>query len=268
MKVILSRKGFDSSNGGCPSPIMPDGTLLSMPIPSNDDICYDELLWGDNTYKDILGQLKPRKEYGKCHLDPDIRDNIRKNAISDWKPAFGQKNAAQGVLNNAGVEPGDLFLFFGWFRQVEMTDKGYRFVRKGNGDYFSFADMHVIYGYMQVGEIIKEPERIREYYWHPHSSKERTANSTNALYIPSETLSFDSSKKGSGVLDFRKDRVLTMEGKSRGTWNEYEFLKPEHIYGKKKNCAKDAGLYYCGIWQELVVYESDGLLEWVRGIIR
>ena len=44
MKVILSRKGFDSSNGGCPSPIMPDGTLLSMPIPSNDEIGYDELL--------------------------------------------------------------------------------------------------------------------------------------------------------------------------------------------------------------------------------
>ena len=36
MKVILSRKGFDSSNGGCPSPILPDGTLLSLPIPTDD----------------------------------------------------------------------------------------------------------------------------------------------------------------------------------------------------------------------------------------
>ena len=172
------------------------------------------------------------------------------------------------MLNNAGVEPGDLFLFFGWFRPVEKTDKGYRFARKGSGDFYSSADMQVIYGYMQVGEIIKEPERIREYYWHPHSSKDRTEDKTNALYIPAESLSFDSSRKGYGVLDFRKDRVLTMEGKSRGVWNQYEFLKPEHIYGKKKNSAKGAGLYYCGIWQELVVYESDGLLEWVRGIIR
>ena len=268
MKVILSRKGFDSSNGGCPSPIMPDGTLLSMPIPSNDEIGYDELLWGNDSYKDILGQLKPRKEYGNCHLDPDIRGNIRKNTIADWKPAFGQISAAQGVLNNAGVEPGDLFLFFGWFRPVEKTNKGYRFVRKDSGDFYSFADMQVIYGYMQVGEIIKKPERIREYYWHPHSSKDRTEDKTNALYIPVESLSFDPSRKGYGVLDFRKDRVLTMEGKSRGVWNEYEFLKPEHIYGKKKNSAKDAGLYYCGIWQELVVFESDGLLEWVREIIR
>jgi len=34
MKVILSRKGFDSASGGHPSPILPDGTLLSIPIPS------------------------------------------------------------------------------------------------------------------------------------------------------------------------------------------------------------------------------------------
>ena len=33
MKVVLSRKGFDSSAGGVASPIMPDGTMLSLPIP-------------------------------------------------------------------------------------------------------------------------------------------------------------------------------------------------------------------------------------------
>ena len=32
MKLILSRKGFDSANGGCPSPIL-DGRLCSLPIP-------------------------------------------------------------------------------------------------------------------------------------------------------------------------------------------------------------------------------------------
>ena len=33
MKLILSRKGFDSQSGGCPSPIFPNGTLYSLPIP-------------------------------------------------------------------------------------------------------------------------------------------------------------------------------------------------------------------------------------------
>jgi hypothetical protein len=33
MKVILSSKGFDSASGGKPGPILPDGTLISLPIP-------------------------------------------------------------------------------------------------------------------------------------------------------------------------------------------------------------------------------------------
>ena len=37
MKLILSRKGFDSSCGEQASPIMPDGTLLSLPIPDDED---------------------------------------------------------------------------------------------------------------------------------------------------------------------------------------------------------------------------------------
>lgn len=28
MRIILSRKGFDSAAGGCPSPILPDGRLF------------------------------------------------------------------------------------------------------------------------------------------------------------------------------------------------------------------------------------------------
>ncbi len=44
MKVILSRKGFDSQYGGKPSPILPDGRLISLPIPSQDDkLRYSDL---------------------------------------------------------------------------------------------------------------------------------------------------------------------------------------------------------------------------------
>ena len=155
MKIILSRKGFDSSNGGCPSPILPDGTLLSMPIPSNDAESYDDLCYNGETYSDILKQLKPnhREPFLNCHVDPDIRDNNRKAAIAGWKPAFGQCEAAQGLLSNAGVEKGDIFLFFGWFRQVVKHNGSYRFVSRNNGGFYDHADMHIIYGYMQVGDI-------------------------------------------------------------------------------------------------------------------
>ena len=33
MRIILSRKGLDSATGGIPSPILPDGQLLPLPIP-------------------------------------------------------------------------------------------------------------------------------------------------------------------------------------------------------------------------------------------
>ena len=45
MKIILSRKGFDSANGGIVSPIFEDGTMISFPIPSGDTDTYDSLYY-------------------------------------------------------------------------------------------------------------------------------------------------------------------------------------------------------------------------------
>lgn len=268
MKIILSRKGFDSANGGCPSPILPDGTLLSMPIPSDDNVKYEELCYNNNKYSSLLEQLNPRGTYSKCHLDPDIRRNNRLINMPNWRPAFGQTSSSQGVLTNANVEVGDIFLFFGWFRQIELHDGKYRYVRKNPNDFYHSSDLHVVFGYMQIGEIVKDSEKIADYYWHPHASSKYLTEANNALYIPTKKLSFLPNYDGYGTLTFREDRVLTMKNQTRGTWNAFDFLSPENVYGNKKNSAKGEGLYYSGIWQELVVYESEGLLEWVKSIIQ
>ena len=42
MKLILSRKGFDSEFGGCPSPILSDDELISFPIPANEEISFSK----------------------------------------------------------------------------------------------------------------------------------------------------------------------------------------------------------------------------------
>jgi hypothetical protein len=76
------------------------------------------------------------------------------------------------------------------------------------------------------------------------------------------------SLNGYGTLDFRKDRVLTKEGFTRAVWNEYPFLMPEHILAHVKNSAKGEGLYYSGIWQEMVVEETPELMEWVKQVIK
>lgn len=79
MKIILSRKGIDSGNVNLASPILPDGTMLSIPIPTDDDtgLTYSDILYEGKTYFDILTILnrgrKPNTQYPYIHLDPDIK---------------------------------------------------------------------------------------------------------------------------------------------------------------------------------------------------
>lgn len=72
MKIILSRKGFDSGYDGMPSTILADRTLLSMPIPLKDAVRYDELHYGGKSYLEVLRELNPTFKHETCHLDPGI----------------------------------------------------------------------------------------------------------------------------------------------------------------------------------------------------
>ena len=104
MRMILSRKGFDSSSGARPSPIM-NGRPISLPIPAtrNSRTTYRDLGLGDIVRSVTKGSYGPDS---LCHADPQFHDGMC---------AFGQSGAAQGHLANNGVEPGDAFLFFGLF---------------------------------------------------------------------------------------------------------------------------------------------------------
>ena len=60
MKIILSRKGFDSEYGGYPSPILPNGQMISLPIPDQkDDIKYSDVKAGELTCYDLMKVLSP-----------------------------------------------------------------------------------------------------------------------------------------------------------------------------------------------------------------
>ena len=142
MKIILSRKGFDSQYGKIKSPILEDGTLLSLPIPQEndtktfDDLWYDDKTYNEKTYSEIIKELKPNWQYPAnnksgiipiknkqtVHLDPDLRIGTLKDRPDDWKAIFGQSAAAQGHLNNKGVGVGDIFLFFGTFGETKYEN--------------------------------------------------------------------------------------------------------------------------------------------------
>lgn len=262
MKIILSRKGFDSSTGGNPSPIFSDSSMVSLFIPSDVDdkagFAYSEIktrIEGENyTYLDVFRKrkiynLSKKKmkiridEKTQCHLDPDLkRETMQTERKREWRPIFGQDGNAQSHLAKCDVGPDDLFVFYGWFR--------------GNDG----KDIHAIFGYLQVGKKIELPgkkEALESWMlYHPHANPEgKVINArNNCIYVAKEKLSFDKTLPGAGV--FRKinsSLILTREGESRSKWITLPFT-------------------HTGFRQEYVSHHKDAknlesAEEWARNLI-
>lgn len=261
MKVILSRKGFDSKNGGMPSPILPDGTLLSLPIPYEHGRAYSEIRYNGETYQEIIKQLHPKFGYEICHLDPDIRQGVFKGP-AEWVPIFGQDARALSHLKAQGVGIGDLFLFFGWFKETEFNKDGkLRYKRKA-------PDLHVIYGYLQVGIMIMGKAEIQKYEWHPHA---QITKDNNCLFVARETCSWNGNLQGFGVLSYDKRLVLTKDGMSRRYWDLPDFFKTLKItYHNCNSWHNDSGADYfqsADIGQEFVIEENSAVSEWAKDLV-
>lgn len=226
MKLILSRKGFDSAAGGVASPILPDGTMLSLPIPDRrSPIRYSDIrLQGHDIGKVVedLTRGKKKAHFG-AHLDPDVVASAYARGPG-WRPIFGQAGGEQSVLTRECVGPGDLFLFFGWFRDVEHAGASLRY-RKGA------PDLHVIWGWMQVASVIDVatstiPDWAR---YHPHvaSTAERI---NNTIYVASDRLELEGLSgrlPGAGVFDRYQDRLrLTKPGATRSVWSLPSWFEP------------------------------------------
>lgn len=267
MKIILSRKGFDSSYGGCPSPVLPDGTMVSMPIPDENGNCrYDELLFPEGmTYAAVWKELNPHGIHtATCHLDPDIRGDIRHICPIGWKPAFGQKNAAEGHLENKKVSEGDLFLFFGLFRKT-MYRKGRLAFVPGE------KPMHAVFGWLQIGEIIRGVD-VRRFPWHPHADDEQVYGEhgrmgNNTIYAASDRLIMDGRDMGltgAGTFSYSEKRVLTVPGMSQVTrWKlNGVFGNVPLSYHYDPNRVKDGYFQSVAKGQEFVFDEDPRATEW------
>ena len=276
MKIILSRKGFDSANGGIVSPIFENGDMISFPIPDeNDKDTYSQLQYNSKQYTDLLKDLGYRKEILTCHVDPDLDERCRTTPIDNWEALFGQIGASASYLKNCGVKEGDIFLFFGNFHSVIYKDEKYQYV-KNSGDFYRDNDLQVIWGYMQIGEIIREADRQKELYWHPHSLDFRVYNNANrpesknnTIFRAAEHLSFDTNLPGAGLLTYDVKRVLTQKGCPKATWKANPSYDENHIYGNRHNSSKykNGTVYYSGIWQELCLIESEESICWAESVI-
>ncbi|MBU6296882.1 MAG: hypothetical protein KGJ79_04965 [Alphaproteobacteria bacterium] len=228
LKVILSRKGFDSANGGVASPILPGGTLVPLPIPAaRDPRTYGEVAVNGVAVGPLVEQLTGGryKRTSRCHLDPDL-DSEAVPRIAGWRPAFGQINSAQSHLARHAICKGDLFLFFGWFREAEQIDGRWRFVREA-------PNLHVIYGWMEVDEVInlaasRRSDLLAPFADHPHLHGR--SDPSNTLYLASERLHLPRlDRQGGGMFrEISGPRVLTDTRQSkRSTWRLPQWLHPD-----------------------------------------
>ena len=280
MKLILSRKGFDSANGGCPSPIL-DDRLCSLPIPeAGASTQYAEICsFNGSSIARIVEDLthgRVRRSDG-AHLDPDLRrDSIARAA--EWRPIFGQAAAAQSHLARHEVGCGDLFLFFGCFRLAEKFGATFRFVRDA-------PKLHVIFGWLQIGRVSRATNDLTtEVPWasgHPHlAAPERYKN--NTLYFASDRLSsIGIDARGAGTFDrLRPKLTLSQTDPYVGCsmWQLPRWFdpagRPALSYHSKParwtDCHNSMRLQSVGRGQEFVldVDEYPEARAWLRSIFR
>ena len=238
MKVILSRKGMDSENGGIPSPIIQSDRgfwkFYSLPIPTeNSDIKYSDLYFFDHvTASSFISDLAPKsRKYEYCHLDPDIRESYLKERPNGWKRNFGQVKSAQTHLENNKIGEGDVFLFFGWFQKAEYRNGKFQYLK--DNDYPN--GFHAIYSYLQISEIYKPNiNKVPEWlYYHPHvkfKDEFEFKNNNNTIYVANEFFNYPKNviKNGSTSFVFSEDLILTKKGqRNRTLWELPIELHPD-----------------------------------------
>ena len=222
-RIVLSRKGFDSKNGKWPSPIFPDGRILSLPIPAprrypQSSKRFRDVLWDGRSLAPLVECLSEVREECWCHLDPDLNADALARSPG-WRPAFGQVEIAQRHLENQGVGLGDLFLFFGTFRRVEKDGSG-------GWCYVSTAPkVHLLFGWLQVHDVLAlhtgadYDRALGKYPWlsdHPHlngSFREPGENPpgppNNTVYVSTPKLSIAGTDvPGGGVFQNEGRRII------------------------------------------------------------
>ena len=237
MRVIFSRKGFDSGAGKAPSPII-DGVPISLPIPTKQRSETSYRLAG-------FGEIVERMTKGRvaaddlCHEDP---------VFLDGRWAFGQTGAAQSHLERNGVSVGDVFLFFGLFASPDGRDRHHR-----------------IFGYLEVDEVRRigsqpsksdDPEGFLRR--HPHTIG--AWNGNNTLYLGS----------GAKARTAHPNLRLTKPGALSSVWRIPAWLKAAGLtyHSNPIRWPSDEELHVASRGQEFVSNIGDRATprEWLRAV--
>ena len=221
-RLILSRKGWDSTWGGAPSPVV-DGYPFSLPIPEHATARqHRDCRAGHVRFSHLPAAVQPflrqwRTSDGCVHLDPDLRPELRPEGASREHLLFGQEGIAQIHLEKQGVAAvldatpggGDLFLFFGWFRNE-------------GGEH-----QHVLWGWFEVASTVdvtnaSAAAALAHASHHPHVSHWELSlqrpGCRNRLYVARQWASFAGGIPGAGIFPYTRAHILTAPGATRSEW--------------------------------------------------
>jgi len=187
-KVVLSRKGFDSSAGGGFSPFDPQtGEYVVLPIPMgkserkiSKSLKYEDIHIKGNHLdgypetdlkslmramgvKKVTLQTKGKKEESEyAHFDPWL-GHCPWLAEGSNHPigAFGQVDRAEAHLHNKGVGKGSLFLFFSRFKPIKpISQNSEKIIGSDISTEHLNKGLYYIYGWLKVKKVIQQYKDI------------------------------------------------------------------------------------------------------------
>ena len=275
MRVVLSRKGFDSTAGGGSSPILADGRMVSMPIPepvpSPGSPTYEEVEVPGRvqmTYAELGARCGLAAATGPMHLDPDLIPDAKERAPG-WKGALGQAGSAAGHLRKQSMSIGDLFLFFG------------RFAHVGGRGLRGQKSFHAIFGYLQVGQMVDIGAGEQPPPWldgHPHLTHESQTvyKRHNMVFLARHRLDFAPDCPGWGVFHYDDALRMTPNDCDGLVWWELpDCFGPEAgatVSYLPASCwhppeARRVRVEVIGNKQELVCKGNDAIAFWAKELV-
>lgn len=238
MRIIFSRKGFDSASGGAPSQIR-NCIPISLPIPTRtrSKTTYGAAGLGDAVKAATKGRLGPDS---LCHEDPMFHESLC---------AFGQTGSAQSHLARQGVGVGDTFLFFGLFAEIDGQDRHHR-----------------IFGYLKVEKVFSlgrhpiAPVELSTFPRpHPHTIGEW--NDNNTIYLGRGAVA----SAANAGLRLSKEEGMVSE------WRVPKWLREVRLsyHAKEDRWIGTDGLRVVGRGQEFVanIGERKEAIRWLNEVV-